>query len=289
MRHFRILVALIAVVMGLAASPGAPPAAAGAGSRADAMIRMVGQASWAGNGIYNTTGAGQARERRIGATGRGIFYIHVENDGAAAADYRVSGSLHTARFSVRYKVGSMDVSDAVKDGRYQINNLAPGAHRTITVEVRTRHAVPRGTAFSAWLRSRSMADATVDVTRASVVRPLYSDDQLTVLGQINGSRASNHLAALAMNRTLADKAQAWSADLAAIGHLEHSNLTSGVPAGWEALAENVGYNQDLASVHQAFLASSGHRANMLGPYNYVGTGVTRSGGRVWVVHVFMRT
>jgi len=288
MRHFRILVALIAVLMGLAASPEAP-AAAVAGSRADAMIRMVGQAAWAGNGIYNTTGAGQARERRIGATGRGIFYIHVENDGAAAADYRVSGSLHTARFSVRYKVGSMDVSDAVKDGRYQINDLAPGAHRTITVEVRTRHAVPRGTSFTSRVRSRSLADDTVDVTRATVVRPLYSNDQLTVLSQINGSRASNNRAPLAMNRTLADKAQAWSAHLAAIGHLEHSNLTSGVPAGWEALAENVGYNQDLGSMHQAFLASSGHRANLLGPYNYVGTGVTRSGGRVWVVHVFMRT
>jgi len=289
MRHFRILVALIVVVMGLAASPGAPPAAAGAGSRADAMIRMVGQESWAGNGIYNTTGAGQARERRIGATGRGIFYIHVENDGAAAADYRVSGSLHTARFSVRYKVGSLDVSDAVKDGRYQINNLAPGAHRTVTIEVRTRHAVPRGTAFTARLRSRSMADDTVDVTRATVVRPRYSDDQITVLHQINGSRAQNNRASLAMHPMLADKAQAWSAHLASIGHLEHSNLTSGVPAGWEALAENVGYGGSLTTVHQTFLASSGHRANLLGPYNYVGTGVTRSGSRVWVVHVFMRT
>jgi uncharacterized protein YkwD len=287
MRFLRVVVALIALGLGLAVSPAAAPAALG--SRADAMIRMVGQASYAGNGIYNTTGAGQARERRIGATGRGIFYVHVENDGAVAADYRLSGSLHTARFSVRYKVGALDVSDAVKDGRYQINNLAPGAHRTVTIEVQTRHAVPRGASFTARLRSRSMADATVDVTRGTVVRPLYSDDQLTVLSQINASRAQNHLAGLAMNRTLATKAQDWSQHLAAIGHLEHSNLTSGVPAGWEALAENVGYNQNLSAMHQAFLASSGHRANLLGPYNYVGTGVTRSGGRVWVVHVFMRT
>lgn len=287
MRHLRIVVALLALGIGLVASP--ETATSAAGSRADAMIRMVGQASYAGNGIYNTTGAGQARERRIGATGRGIFYIQVENDGAATADYRVSGTMHTARFSVRYRIGAMDITAAAKAGGFRLYALAPGAHRTVTVEVATRHAVPRGASITARLQSRSLADNTVDVTRATVVRPLYSNDQLTVRNQINASRASNNRAPLAMNRMLADKAQSWSAHLAAIGHLVHSNLTSGVPGGWEALAENVGYNQNLTAVHQAFLASSGHRANLLGPYNYVGTGVTRSGGRVWVVHVFMRT
>ena len=84
------------------------------------------------------------------------------------------------------------------------------------------------------------------------------------------------------------KAQQWSAYLAQIGRLQHSNLSSGVPFNWRALAENVGYGTSRGSVHLAFINSSGHRANILGNYTHLGTGVTKSGSRYYVVHVFMR-
>ena len=139
------------------------------------------------------------------------------------------------------------------------------------------------------VESHSMSQPGVDVARARVERPLYSADQITVRGQINASRAAQGLNGLAMNRTLAAKAQNWAQHLASIRRLEHSNLTSGVPSNWQALAENVGYYSNLGGMHQMFMDSPGHRANILGQYNSVGTGVAHTGGYVYVVHVFMRS
>ena len=93
---------------------------------------------------------------------------------------------------------------------------------------------------------------------------------------------------LQLNKTLTDKAQSWAQYLARIGYLKHSNLSSGVPSNWRALAENVGYGSRIGTVHTAFMRSSGHRANILGNYTHVGTGVAKNGDRVYVVHVFMR-
>jgi uncharacterized protein YkwD len=54
------------------------------------------------------------------------------------------------------------------------------------------------------------------------------------------------------------------------------------------MAENVGYNSSIGAVHNAFMASASHRNNVLGPYNYVGTGYATRGARVFVVQIFMR-
>ena len=112
--------------------------------------------------------------------------------------------------------------------------------------------------------------------------------QVTVASRVNSSRTVRGLGALTVSATLNAKAQQWSAYLAQIGRLAHSNLASGVPSNWRALAENVGYGSSLESVHLSFMGSSGHRANILGNYTHLGTGVTKSGSRYYVVHVFMR-
>jgi uncharacterized protein YkwD len=106
--------------------------------------------------------------------------------------------------------------------------------------------------------------------------------------QINSTRANYGRRGLTLNVYLAKKAQRWAQYLAQIGRLKHSSLSSGVPYRWRSLAENVGYGSTLTGVHAAFLRSSGHRANILGNFTHVGTGVARSGSRVYVVHVFMR-
>ena len=290
MRFRTLLITLVVGVLLAGPAVAAGPAGAAAPvARPDGAIRLIDQTAYVGRGVFNTTGVGQTRERRIGERGRGIFVVRVDNEGAATDDFRLSGSSHSVKFSVQYRVGGVDVSAAVKAGTFVLRDLAPGEARTVTVIVSTRRSVRKGTTKVVWLRSRSMATSNVDAVRALVVRPLYSDDQVTVAGQINASRTSRGLSRLAMNRTLATKAQGWAQHLAAIGRLEHSDLTAGVPSNWRALAENVGYYTTLANVHQAFMDSPGHRANILGPYTFVGTGVARAGSRVYVVHVFMRT
>jgi uncharacterized protein YkwD len=123
---------------------------------------------------------------------------------------------------------------------------------------------------------------------ATVTLPVFSPEQRRVAELVNSTRRSNGRGPLVMNRQLATKAQAWAERMAREGRLSHSTLSSGVPSCWRALAENVGRGGSITGVHNAFLASSGHRANILGSYSHLGTGHATGRGQVWVVHVFMR-
>jgi len=107
---------------------------------------------------------------------------------------------------------------------------------------------------------------------------------------INGSRAQAGLAPLEFNSMLHFKAQAWADQLNRQGRLSHSNLTDGNwSTTWSRLGENVGFAWSLEQAHNAFMNSAPHRANILGAYNKVGTGVVQGGdGRLWVVHEFMQ-
>ena len=114
------------------------------------------------------------------------------------------------------------------------------------------------------------------------------EDRATAL--VNQSRNSAGLASLPTNIDLYLKAQGWSQQLANNQSLSHSNLASGNGYRWCRLGENVGYGYTIEQVHNAFMNSSGHRANIMNPsFNRVGIGVTRDGaGRYWVVQEFMQ-
>jgi hypothetical protein len=54
----------------------------------------------------------------------------------------------------------------------------------------------------------------------------------------------------------------------------NKNLGNEIPGKWYAAGENVGMGPDCSSIHDAFMASPGHRANILDrDYNQVGVGV----------------
>jgi uncharacterized protein YkwD len=114
------------------------------------------------------------------------------------------------------------------------------------------------------------------------------EDRATEL--VNQSRNSVGLPSLEVNIDLYLKAQGWSSQLASSQRLYHSNLADGNGYNWYRLGENVGYGYSIEQVHNAFMNSSGHRANILdGGYNRIGVGVTRDGGgRYWVVQEFMQ-
>jgi len=58
--------------------------------------------------------------------------------------------------------------------------------------------------------------------------------------------------------------------------------------GWRAIGENVGYNGSVDRAHAAFMASQGHRDNILNAgYSHVGIGVVRSGSTVWITMNFV--
>ena len=96
------------------------------------------------------------------------------------------------------------------------------------------------------------------------------------LGLINQDRAEAGLPPLRWNACLAAIAVQNAARMAAQGFISHLNgvtLDLGCRLGLQA-GENVGYISsgiNDAQMNALFMASPEHRANILGPYHYVGT------------------
>ena len=110
-----------------------------------------------------------------------------------------------------------------------------------------------------------------------------------LFARLNHARTTNGRPALSRkyDLTLVARAQAWR--MARSRTLYHNpNLRTAV-TNWRWVGENVGYAPTILAVHRAFMASPGHRANILDrDYTQVGVGVVYSGGRVWVAEVFRR-
>ena len=107
----------------------------------------------------------------------------------------------------------------------------------------------------------------------------------------NSARASSGAGRLSVDGELTSIARRWSAKMAADNRLAHNpNLSREVTQDWAKLGENVGVGDNPDQIHQAFMNSPAHRANILdGAFTRVGIGVVRGGdGRIWVTEVFMR-
>lgn len=112
--------------------------------------------------------------------------------------------------------------------------------------------------------------------------------QRKALDVMNWDRGRYSRRVLPAHGSLQRKAQAWAEKIARDNRLSHSSLASGVPSCWRGLAENVGYGASIVHVQAAYMASAGHRANILNTsWDHAGVGVARNGSRVFTVQVFM--
>jgi uncharacterized protein YkwD len=114
-----------------------------------------------------------------------------------------------------------------------------------------------------------------------------------VRNSINASRAAAGLPPLRENVTLDVKADRWAQTLRNACRIWHSNLADGAPPEWRKLGENVGMGGSIQQVHDAYMRSPGHRANILDPaFNQVGTaavwGNCNGHRTVFTVQVFMK-
>jgi hypothetical protein len=111
------------------------------------------------------------------------------------------------------------------------------------------------------------------------------------LSAINSSRSSAGLPPVSMDGSLQSHARNHTAAMIAAGEIFHSTsgeLQAAAGSGWSKLGENVGRGGTVSSLHEAFMNSSGHRANILGDYNYVGIGTDANSGVLYVTVVFMK-
>ena len=64
----------------------------------------------------------------------------------------------------------------------------------------------------------------------------------------------------------------------------------GIKVRWCSIGENVGYGPSVAAIEDAYMASAGHRANILNTkWNGVGVGYAKNGNRIFTVQVFIKT
>jgi uncharacterized protein YkwD len=105
---------------------------------------------------------------------------------------------------------------------------------------------------------------------------------------VNAARAQSGLPALGLTEEANRVATDWAFRMAGEANLKHNPDLSSQLQGWSLVAENVGVGADSDQLAGAFMASPGHRANILRPgVSVVGLGAVRSAdGRLWVVQVF---
>ena len=112
---------------------------------------------------------------------------------------------------------------------------------------------------------------------------------------INAERAANGLGGVGWHDQLGGLAQDWSDHMAASGDYSHQNLDAVMQnpafAGFSAMSENIIHGScglSAVELHQAWMSSPSHRANILGNYNAVGIGVSCNGGDLYAVEDFAR-
>ena len=107
--------------------------------------------------------------------------------------------------------------------------------------------------------------------------------------QINAARSAAGLGTLRLDPELSRAARVHTWAMANQNRLYHTpewRLTKRVTR-WVILGENVGVGENVDSLHQAFMASAAHRANVMhATFKNVGVGTLYRGGRLWVTVVF---
>ena len=120
----------------------------------------------------------------------------------------------------------------------------------------------------------------------AAVEPGIESEFVSLTNSARGSRGR-----LVVDSELTSIARRWSQRMASENRLAHNpNLSREVSQDWQKLGENVGTGDNAPQIHDAFMNSPAHRANILDPeFTHIGVGVERgSDGRIWVTEVFMR-
>jgi len=135
----------------------------------------------------------------------------------------------------------------------------------------------------------ALAWSAAPTVAVALPSPAQAEDQFLTL--LNQQRASAGLAALTRDPGLDQVARSWSTQMNQDNLLHHrpdlAAQIANVEPKWQRGGENVGTGGDIQQLHNAFVASPGHYANIVGTWNRVGVGVVINGPRIWVTFNFL--
>lgn len=103
---------------------------------------------------------------------------------------------------------------------------------------------------------------------------------------INQARTAT---SLRLDPELSKVAKKHTREMVRANSLHHtpSNVLRRRVTNWVELGENVGVGSTVVSLHNAFMNSPAHRDNIVrSSYRYVGVGVIKKDGRMWVTVIF---
>jgi len=141
---------------------------AGAHYRPDLLISKHSAAGYAGNGIYNATGANQTRATAMGRGGTRHFFVKLQNDSGKADTFFLVGPGTGKGFIVKYKSGGKLITKSVTKGTYFVA-VPAGAQRIVAITVSAKKTTPSGASRSLKVTVRSAGDsAKVDAVKANV-------------------------------------------------------------------------------------------------------------------------
>lgn len=107
--------------------------------------------------------------------------------------------------------------------------------------------------------------------------------------KINEARLNAGALKLKLDPELSKAARKHTREMWTIDELHHtpSDKLRHRVTNWTILGENVGVGGTVSSLHQAFMASQGHKDNILyAAFRHVGIGVANRNGRMWVTVIF---
>lgn len=134
--------------------------------------------------------------------------------------------------------------------------------------------------------------------------PTYSNDQLSadetkLINLINQERQKAGKETLQVSMELMNAARLKSQDMAVNKYFSHNSPTYGnvwdmlenLYISYRAAAENIAINGSVSKVHSAFMASSGHKTNILSStYTHVGVGIAKrtNGTGIIITEIFAK-
>ena len=128
------------------------------------------------------------------------------------------------------------------------------------------------------------ASATAEPAAASSTTASY---EAAFVAKINAARKARGLRPLVVRTDLVAVARRQAGRMASQRRLHHNPRLANEVRGYRWVGENVGVGPNVTSLHAAFMASPGHKANILDRgYSQVGIGIVVRGNTIWVTEVF---
>ena len=114
----------------------------------------------------------------------------------------------------------------------------------------------------------------------------FNHKERCFMRKINRARRARGRGALDRDRQAGYVARRHARAMANHGYVFHDGDLGRVITRWRRLGQNSGKGASCRQLSRAFIRSAGHRSNILGRFRYMGVGVVRAGGRVYVQQVF---